>query len=140
MALFSSAMTILGKSIVLPCARKRHVFRRCLPLVCLVPLAVLTLRIFTKNVERRQETMNARFFEEMKSLTDAPAKQENTQANETVDASPSLETACSSLSRTKTLVECPPHIGVSEQDCVRRGCCWISPEGRPPGKSLRAGH
>ncbi|KAL3219022.1 hypothetical protein MRX96_031179 [Rhipicephalus microplus] len=47
MALFGSAMTILGKSVVLPCARKRHVFRHCLPLVCLVPLAVLTLRIFT---------------------------------------------------------------------------------------------
>ncbi|KAL3178768.1 hypothetical protein MRX96_009446 [Rhipicephalus microplus] len=72
-------MTILRKSVVLPCARKRHVFRRCLPLVCFVPLAVLTLRIFTKNLERRQEIMNARFLEEMKLLTDVPAKQENTQ-------------------------------------------------------------
>ncbi|KAL1422948.1 hypothetical protein MTO96_021542 [Rhipicephalus appendiculatus] len=116
-------MTILLKSAALPCVRKRHVFRRCLPLVCLVPLAVLALRIFTRKPEQRQETMNARFLEEIKSLTDAPAKREipqHPQVNATADVSPSLETVCSSLSGKKTLVECPPHIACFMPPSYRR--------------------
>ncbi|XP_054925812.1 uncharacterized protein [Dermacentor andersoni] len=126
-------MALTLKSAALSLVRRRLVIRRCLPLLCLVPLAVLTLRIFSANPERRQEIPNARFLEELKSFTDSPVKQEITMANAANDAKADLDAVCSSLSKQKDLVECPPHIGTDAQDCRRRGCCWIARAGQQAG-------
>ncbi|XP_070379915.1 lysosomal alpha-glucosidase-like isoform X3 [Dermacentor albipictus] len=129
-------MALTLKSAALSLVRRRLVIRRCLPLLCLVPLAVLTLRIFSANPERRQEIPNARFLEELKSFTGGPVKQEITippKSNAANDAKADLDTVCSALSKQKGLVECPPHIGTDAQDCRRRGCCWIARAGQPAG-------
>ncbi|KAH7950133.1 hypothetical protein HPB49_019898 [Dermacentor silvarum] len=52
-------------------------------------------------------------------------KQEITMANAAIDEKADLDTVCSSLSKQKALIDCPPHIGTNAQDCMRRGCCWI---------------